>query len=87
MRGLLGDRVTDVRAVKRTRARSTGSPSGASFRDYFKAFYGPTIATYEFTPDPRRGAPGRRPRDLGDEALALGEPPRAEYLVLVATRR
>ena len=88
VRGLLGDRVSDLRAVK-GRVSFDRFASGAEFRDYFKAFYGPTIATYEFN----AGDPGRaRALDaalatLGDEALAGGRTIEAEYLVLVATRR
>ena len=87
VRGLLGPRVTDVRAVKRTVAFEFAT--GASFRDYFKAFYGPTIATYASlaeTPE-RVGALDDALADLGDEALAGGGVIEAEYLVLVATRR
>ena len=87
VRGLLGPRVTDVRAVKRTVAFEFAT--GASFRDYFKAFYGPTIATYASlaeTPE-RVSALDDALADLGDEALAGGGVIEAEYLVLVATRR
>ena len=87
VRGLVGPRVTDVRAVRRTVAFEFAT--GASFRDYFKAFYGPTIATYASlaeTPE-RVGALDDALADLGDEALAGGGVIEAEYLVLVATRR
>ena len=84
---LWGPRVTDVRAVKRTVAFEFAT--GASFRDYFKAFYGPTIATYASlaeTPE-RASALDDALADLGDEALAGGGVIEAEYLVLVGTRR
>jgi hypothetical protein len=42
---LLGDRVTDVRAERRTLPVDHFA-DGAAFRDYFKTVYGPTIATY-----------------------------------------
>lgn len=42
---LFGDRVTDVRAERRTLPVDHFA-DGAAFRDYFKAVYGPTIATY-----------------------------------------
>lgn len=45
LRGLLGDRVTDVSARKQT-VRVDRSPTPEAFHDYFKANYGPTIAAY-----------------------------------------
>ena len=70
VRALLGDRVTDVDGAASSRSRSTTSPAGPSFRDYFKAHYGPTIATYNFNlDDPARvralDAAARRPRRRG----------------------
>ncbi|MGW8889821.1 class I SAM-dependent methyltransferase [Streptomyces sp. NPDC055749] len=45
VRALLGDRVTDVDAQRRTvRVELFGKPG--DFREFFKANYGPTIATY-----------------------------------------
>lgn len=45
VRSLLGDQVTDVRARRQSvRISRFGRPE--DFRDYFKARYGPTIATY-----------------------------------------
>ena len=87
VRALLGDRVSEVRAVKR-RVLFDRLASGAEFRDYFKAFYGPTIATYKFiaeTPERVRALDAALAA-LGDEALALGEGIWAEYLVVVANR-
>ena len=86
VRELLGDRVTDVT----TETRSIPVPlfpDGASFRDFFKRTYGPTIAVYRFlADDPTRTA------EL-DEALAAhgdryvgGGPMEWEYLLLSATR-
>ena len=45
VRDLLGDRVTDVTASKRT-VRIDRFRRPADFRDYFKACYGPTIVAY-----------------------------------------
>ena len=46
VRGLLGDRVTDVVARRRTvRVQRFETPE--LFRDFFKACYGPTIVTYK----------------------------------------
>ncbi|MEV7079983.1 class I SAM-dependent methyltransferase [Streptomyces sp. NPDC093516] len=45
VRALLGDRVTDLRAERRTvRIERFGTPE--LFRDYFKERYGPTISVY-----------------------------------------
>ncbi|GAA1727384.1 class I SAM-dependent methyltransferase [Isoptericola hypogeus] len=57
VRALFGDRVTGVRAEKRGLVVDRFS-SGAQFRDFFKATYGPTIATY---------------RHLGDDAARVAE--------------
>ncbi|MGW7132363.1 class I SAM-dependent methyltransferase [Streptomyces bobili] len=46
VRGLLGDRVTDVRAERRT-VRIDLFPTPEAFRDYFKERYGPTISVYK----------------------------------------
>ena len=46
VRGLLGDRVTDVTATRQT-VRIDQFQRPEDFRDYFKARYGPTIATYK----------------------------------------
>jgi SAM-dependent methyltransferase len=56
VRLLLGDRVTDVRAVRQAvRVSLFGRPE--DFRDYFKAHYGPTIAAYRgLADDPQRAA-------------------------------
>jgi SAM-dependent methyltransferase len=56
VRGLLGDRVSDITADRRTlRVEEFRSP--AAFRDYFKAHYGPTITAYRvIAGDPERVA-------------------------------
>lgn len=42
---LLGDRITDVTAQRKT-VRVDRFPTAEAFRDFFKSRYGPTIATY-----------------------------------------
>ncbi|MET7365944.1 class I SAM-dependent methyltransferase [Streptomyces sp. NPDC005566] len=86
VRGLLGDRVTDVEAHRRTvRIGRFGKP--ADFREYFKANYGPTIATYRnIADDPDRVAA----LDAGLDTLAERAGAGAmewEYLVVTARRR
>ncbi|MCK8437948.1 class I SAM-dependent methyltransferase [Streptomyces sp. D2-8] len=46
VRALLGDRVTDVRAERRT-VRVDRFETPETFRDYFKERYGPTITVYK----------------------------------------
>jgi SAM-dependent methyltransferase len=46
VRTLLGDRVTDVQAQRRT-LRTGRFSTPEEFRDFFKACYGPTIAAYK----------------------------------------
>ncbi len=48
--GLLGDRVTDVDAERRT-VRVDRFATGADFREFFKANYGPTVAVYRAIAD------------------------------------
>jgi ubiquinone/menaquinone biosynthesis C-methylase UbiE len=85
--GLLGDRVTDVEARRHT-VRIDHFASAEDFREYFKANYGPTIATYRgIADDPGRVAEldaaldelARR-HDQGDGMLEW------EYLLLTAHR-
>ncbi len=45
VRGLLGDRVTDVRATTGS-VTVTRFPGTSDFREYFASHYGPTMATY-----------------------------------------
>ena len=53
---MLGDRVTDVEARRQT-VRVDHFPPAEDFRDYFKANYGPTIATYRgIATEPQRVA-------------------------------
>ena len=87
---LLGDRVTDVHAERR-QLRVDRFPEPAAFRDYFKAYYGPTIAVYRsLAAEPERVA-------ALDEALvelarrfdrgSSGTVMDWEYLVVTATVR
>jgi len=85
---LFGDRVTDVVTTRRT-VRVNRFPTGEAFRDFFKAYYGPTIVTYRhIADDPQRVAAldaeladlARR-HDLGGGALEF------EYLVFTAHKR
>lgn len=88
VRELLGDRVTLT--AERRRLVVDRFATGAEFRDYFTARYGPTIAVYRAI----AGAPEQVARldealaALGDRSLA-GEPPAMgwEYLLVRATVR
>ncbi|GAA0742209.1 class I SAM-dependent methyltransferase [Dactylosporangium roseum] len=80
VRSLFGDRVTDVVAERHT--VHVDFPDGASFRDYFKRNYGPTIVTYRNLAD--------RPDDAAalDRALAdLGDAGGADWEYLLFTAR
>lgn len=87
---LLGDRVTDVQAVRRT-VRVDRFETPEEFRDYFKASYGPTIAAYRGIADqPERVAQLDRELaelaaryDVGDGSLVMDW----EYLLFTARRR
>ncbi|MFI7015641.1 class I SAM-dependent methyltransferase [Streptomyces sp. NPDC050164] len=91
VRALLGDRVTDVRAERRT-VRVERFETPEAFRDYFKERYGPTITVYKnIAGDPERTA--ALDRDLTDLArdgdLATGGGGTVlewEYLLLTARR-
>lgn len=85
--GLFGDRITDVTA-ERKMAHVDRFATGEEFRDYFKAHYGPTIATYRnIAEDPEKVAAldhelaelGRR-HDRGDGKMAW------EYLLFTARK-
>ncbi|MFI0088287.1 class I SAM-dependent methyltransferase [Streptomyces bobili] len=91
VRGLLGDRVTDVRAERRT-VRIDLFPTPEAFRDYFKERYGPTISVYKnIAGEPDRAA--ALDRDLAalarDGNLAAGQDGTVmewEYLLVTARR-
>jgi len=88
VRELLGDRVTDLTAERKSvTVDHFGEPDG--FRNYFKANYGPTIATYRFiADDPGRVAElDRAIDDLAGRFDVGGGALEWEYLLLVARKR
>lgn len=87
VRGLFGDRVTGLEAV-REELPVDRFADGSEFRDFFKAYYGPTIATYRrIAGDPDQvAALDTALAELGDQHLDGGVMP-WEYLLVTATRR
>lgn len=85
VRELLGDRVTDVRASRRTmRVDAFAEPAG--FRDYFKTKYGPVMATYRaHADDPERTA--ALDRDLVELARRFDRGGWTEWEYLLFTAR
>ncbi|MGZ4600663.1 MAG: class I SAM-dependent methyltransferase [Oryzihumus sp.] len=83
VRALLGDRVSGIE-LRRQRLRVDHFATPEEFRDYFKARYGPTIATYRaIADDPERVA--ALDHDLTE--LARREPVSEwEYLLVTARR-
>lgn len=88
VRGLLGDRVTDVEASRRL-LRVDCFADASTFRDFFKRCYGPTIAVYRSIADQPD-----RVRELDEALIELGRRnDRAggamewEYLLLTARRQ
>jgi hypothetical protein len=86
VRELLGDRVTDVVAVRESVAIDRFA-TGAEFRDFFKATYGPTIMVYRsIADDPSRVAElDTALAGLGESALVDGRM-EWEYLLLTCRR-
>jgi SAM-dependent methyltransferase len=86
VRDLLADGVADLRLERRT-LEVDRFASGAEFRDFFKANYGPTIAVYNrIADDPdRTAALDRELASLGDRGLAGGRM-HWGYLLVTATR-
>ncbi len=86
VRELFGDRVGIAR-MERHALEIPVFASGAEFRDYFKANYGPTIVTYRnIAEDASRVAElDAALADLGDRSLADGRM-HWEYLLTVGTR-
>jgi SAM-dependent methyltransferase len=89
VRGLLSDRVRDLRAGRR-QLRVTHFATAEAFRDYFKINYGPTIAVYRSLADqPDRQAEldhdlaelGRRFGTVRDGVMIMDW----EYLLVTAT--
>jgi SAM-dependent methyltransferase len=87
VRGLLGDRVTDV-VTERRMLTVEQFADGAEFRDYFKALYGPTIAVYRnIEDDPDRVAALDADIALvGDNVLSASSTMEWEYLLLTARK-
>jgi SAM-dependent methyltransferase len=89
VRGLLGDRVTDVRTEKRS-VRVTLFAEPADFREFFKTNYGPTIAAYKQQPDAEKAAELDAALDGLAERFDVGESGYLvlewEYLLLTARR-
>lgn len=87
VRALFGDRVRDVTAERRPLLVDQFA-TGEGFRDYFKANYGPTIATYRgIADDPEKvAALDRELASLGDRYLDGGSTMDWEYLLFTATR-
>ena len=87
VRGLLADRVEDLVAHQQL-LHVDRFASGAEFRDFFKANYGPTIAVYRFiAADAEKvAALDADMAALGDRFLDNGVMP-WEYLLVTATRR
>jgi SAM-dependent methyltransferase len=86
VRELFGDRV-DIARMERHQLAVPVFESGAEFRDYFKANYGPTIVTYRFIADDadRVAQLDAALADLGDRSLADGTMG-WEYLLTIASR-
>lgn len=86
VRALLGDRVSDVVAVRRT-VRVDRFATPESFRDYFKANYGPVVAVYRNLGDDAQRV-AQLDRELADLARANRAPGSSamewEYLLLTA---
>jgi ubiquinone/menaquinone biosynthesis C-methylase UbiE len=87
VQGLLGDRVTDVSA-RRANIRIDHFGTGAEFRDYFKANYGPTIAVYKAIADqPERvEALDDALAELGNRYDQGGGAMEWEYLLITARK-
>jgi ubiquinone/menaquinone biosynthesis C-methylase UbiE len=87
IRALLGSGVTELSAQRRT-VRIDRFAKPEEFRDYFKANYGPTIATYRrIAEDPARTA--ALDEELAELARRNQQPDGSlewEYLLVVATR-
>ncbi|WP_344605189.1 class I SAM-dependent methyltransferase [Sporichthya brevicatena] len=91
VRALLGAGVSSLHAARRT-LKVDRFASGAEFRDFFKATYGPTIAVYTALGDDAEKVTALDAdlAALGDAALCDGASPEGvmewEYLLVTATR-
>lgn len=88
VRSLLGDRVGDFTAQRRTLWVDRFA-DGAAFRDFFKANYGPTIAAYRgLVGEPDRvDALDAQLAELGDRYLAGTSTMEWEFLLVTARKR
>jgi SAM-dependent methyltransferase len=88
VRTLLGDRVDDLVAERRTLVVDAFADGGA-FRDYFKSVYGPTISAYRAVGDDadRVAALDAGIAEVGDRFLSAASTMEWEYLLVVARRR
>lgn len=86
VRELLGDGVSELSAERRT-VTIDAFATGAEFRDYFKAHYGPTIVTYRSLGEDRErvAALDEALAALGDRSLEDGRM-EWEYLLVTAVR-
>jgi SAM-dependent methyltransferase len=88
VRGLLGDRITDFTA-QHCALRVDRFADGVSFRNFFKAHYGPTISAYRGIagePD-RTAALDAELAELCDRYLAGSSTMDWEYLLVTARKR
>ena len=88
VRGLLGERVTDLATERRTLTVDLFR-TGQAFRDFFKANYGPTITAYRsIAADPDRvAALDSALAELGQRFLAGSPAMEWEYMVVTARKR
>ena len=88
VRGLLGERVSDLAAERRTLTVDLFR-TGQAFRDFFKANYGPTITAYRsIAPEPDRVAGlDSALAELGERFLAGSSTMEWEYLVITGRKR
>jgi hypothetical protein len=86
VRALFGDRLEDLVARQQT-LRTDRFSSGAEFRDFFKANYGPTIAVYRYIAEDaaKVEALDAALADLGDRNLRDGVM-EWEYLLVTGRR-
>jgi hypothetical protein len=88
VRTLLGDRVDDLVAERRT-LQVSAFADGEAFRDYFKSVYGPTISAYRGIGDDadRLAALDADIAAVGERFLSASSTMEWEYLLVVARKR
>lgn len=88
VRGLFGDRVTEL-SMQRAVLPVDRFADGAAFRDFFKAYYGPTITAYrQIADDADKVAElDAALAELGDRQLAGNPQMDWEYLLVTAGKR